>query len=69
MKFALLLLLALAGCADKKPVTATKGVEIDVPIPCLTQPVRLLGCDPTTLKCRSVIIEHRKDCEEIKVNP
>lgn len=67
MKFTLLLAVALVGCAAKKPVAAAKGVEIDVPIPCLTQPVRLLGCDLTTLKCRQALIQHRKDCEEIKV--
>lgn len=67
MKFALLLAIAFIGCSPKKPVART-GVEIDVPIQCLTQPVRLLNCDPNTLKCQGpAIVQHRKDCEEIKV--
>jgi hypothetical protein len=57
------------GCAARKPKPPTAGLfEIDVPIPCLTQPVRLLDCNLSTGKCQQAVVTRRRDCEQIKVN-
>ena len=67
MKYAILLLLLLTGCAAKKPVAVQPILLVDPP--CLTGPVVLEQCNLSTNppKCKKVRVRYSKGCERLQV--
>lgn len=58
-----LITLLLSGCAAKRPV----GINMLIPLPCITKPVELLGCDDANPpKCKHAKVIYRKDCLQLE---
>lgn len=62
MRFLLLSLLALTGCARPRP-----ALTYIVPIQCLTQPIRFVGCDQSNPpQCKQTITHYTTGCLQLE---